>query len=65
MLMRAHAFTVTVEGVEYGGHWSVEPGKIRVMTLFGSQSARTRGHEGRERELANGLLRQLVTAGLA
>ena len=65
MSVSAHPFTLVVEGKEYAGHWCAQPGHIRVMSLFGSHGARTRGHEGRELELANGLLRQLVLAGLA
>ena len=64
MSVRAHRFTLVVEGREYAGHWSVQRGLIRVVSLFGSRGARTRGHEGREMELATDLLRGLVLAGL-
>jgi len=64
MSLRAHRFTLLVEGREYAGHWSVQSGLVRVMSLFGSRAARTRGHEGAEMELANELLRGLVLAGL-
>jgi hypothetical protein len=64
MSVRAHPFTLVVEGREYGGHWSAQSGLVRVMSLFGSRAARTRGYEGAEMELANELLRGLVLAGL-
>jgi len=64
MSVRAHPFTLVVDGREYAGHWSAQRGQVRVVSLFGSKVARTRGHEGAEMQLASDLLRGLVLAGL-
>ena len=64
MSLRAHPLTLVVEGKEYAGHWVAQRGQVRVVSLFGSRVARTRGHEGAELQLASDLLRGLVQAGL-